>query len=117
MNFTCKKCGFYFNHTNLIDIDCPVCDGNHLKIENVMKKTDLINHIKNLLEIEQKEFEVEQYNYFSPEIIMWRNRFLKENNVFDKSITNGFLGVLSENLMKSSPEEILRIYNKTEEEE
>jgi len=75
-----------------------------------MKKTDLINHIKNLLEIEQKEFEIEQYSYFSPEIMMWRERFLKENDIFDKSITNNFLSVLSENLMKSSPEEILEIY-------
>lgn len=75
-----------------------------------MKKTDLIKHIKNLLEIEQKEFEIEQYNYFSPEIMMWRKRFLKEKNIFDKSIINDFLGILSENLMKSSPEEILEIY-------
>jgi hypothetical protein len=74
-----------------------------------MKKKDLINHIKNFLEIEEKEIEIEQFNYFSPEINMWRNRFLKENNVFDKSIINNFISVPSENLMKSSPEEIIFI--------
>jgi hypothetical protein len=78
-----------------------------------MKKLDLINIIKNLLEIEQKELEIEQYNYFSPEIIMWRKRFLEEKNIFDKSIISNFISVLSENLMKNTPEEVLEIYNKS----
>ena len=75
-----------------------------------MKKKDLINHLKNLLNIEEKEFEIEQYNYFSPEIIMWRKRFLSQQNVILKSEIDGFLSCLSENLMKSSPEEILEIF-------
>ena len=73
----------------------------------------MINIIKNLLEIEQKELEIEQYNYFSPEIIMWRKRFLEEKNIFDKSIISNFISVLSENLMKNTPEEVLEIYNKS----
>ena len=46
MNFTCKKCGFYFNHTNLKDIDCPICDGNYLKIEKYHEKTRLDKYNK-----------------------------------------------------------------------
>lgn len=80
-----------------------------------MKKKDLICHIKNFLEIEEKEFEIEQYTYFSPEIIMWRKRFLEEKNIFDKKITNDFISILSENLMKSSPEEMLEIFTLKDE--
>lgn len=80
-----------------------------------MKKTDLIKHIKNLLEIEEKEFEIEQYAYFSPEIIMWRKRFLKENNIFDTDHINHFLSILSENIMNSSLDEILESYSKKED--
>ncbi len=75
-----------------------------------MKKKDLINHLKNLLNIEEKEFEIEQYSYFSPEITMWRKRFLKENNIHDKTIIYNFSSIISENLMKSSPEEMLELY-------
>lgn len=80
-----------------------------------MKKKDLIKHIKNLLEIEEKEFEIEQFTYFSPEIIMWRKRFLKENNIFDKDNIDSFLSILSENLMKLSLDEILESYSKKQE--
>ena len=75
-----------------------------------MKKTDLIKHIKNLLEIEEKEFEIEQYSYFSPEIIMWRKKFLKEKNIYDKSVIDNFLNILSENLISMSPEENLELF-------
>ena len=77
-----------------------------------MKKKDLIKLIKNIIEIEEKEIEIESYNYFSPEINMWRKRFLEKEGVFEKSVLENFLSVLSENLMKNSPEEILEIFSK-----
>lgn len=82
-----------------------------------MNKRDLIKHLKVLLEIEEKEISIEQYNYFSPEISMWRNKFLDEKKIFDEEVRRLFSNVLSENLMRSSPEEILQIYIKDEEEE
>lgn len=75
-----------------------------------MNKRDLIKHLKSLLEIEEKELSIEQYNYFSPEIEMWRKRFLRERHFFDIEVTEHFLAIPSENLMKKSVEDLLSNY-------
>lgn len=79
-----------------------------------MRKKDLIKHIKNFLEIEEKEFEIEQFTYFSDEVIMWRKRFLQEQE-YNQEAYKRFLSILSENLMKNSPEAIYRTFLNNEE--
>jgi hypothetical protein len=75
-----------------------------------------IPHKCDFCEKDKKELEIDTMNYFSTEILMWRKRFAQEN-LSSKDHVNWFLSIPSDNFMRCSPEEHLKMILREEDED